>query len=226
MSMLMCSHGNQREARTIPRSSLFDAYSDSIMIITITQDVQEATRKGLELAPNKSNSKAALQAISTLRGIGPATASAVLAPVWPDRFPFMADEAMEGSGVDRTYTEGTYMTFAERLQKKAQQLGGEWDAEAVGRALWTAAMMEAHSCGKQPAASSAKVAEHTDADAGGADEAPVQGKAKTTAAGKKRGKPAADEGGQGEELGGASETPQQEQEAKTVRKTTKKARSK
>ncbi len=117
--------------------------------------MQEATRKGLQLASQTSASKGALQAISALRGVGPATASAVLAPVHPERFPFMADEAMEGAGVDRTYTEATYMTFSERLRKKAQQLGGQWSAEAVGRALWAAAIMDAFKLPSQPPASGA-----------------------------------------------------------------------
>eukprot|EP00960_Hanusia_phi_P061031 764708-Hanusia_phi.AAC.5 len=75
-----------------------------------------------------------------LKGIGPATASALLAHLDPERFPFMSDEALEGCGMRREYTLEAYLAFAEALTSKAKELGSEWDAEKVGRAMWARAM--------------------------------------------------------------------------------------
>ena len=57
-----------------------------------------------------------------LTGVGPATASAVLAASDPARFPFMADEAMEavpGFG-KRQYTLKHYLAFSKALARKVR----------------------------------------------------------------------------------------------------------
>ena len=56
----------------------------------------------------------------------------------------MSDEALEGCGLNRDYTVTTYVEFARRLADRASSLGREWDAEMVGRALWSCAMHSAH----------------------------------------------------------------------------------
>ena len=89
--------------------------------------------------------KDALASLSDeLCGVGPATASAILAALDGTRYPFMADEALEGCGLKRDYTPSAYASFAERLITKASSLGGDWTAETVGRALWTQAILSAH----------------------------------------------------------------------------------
>jgi len=88
---------------------------------------------------------AAVSALSSrLSGIGPATASALVAAHAPALCPFMSDEAVEGCGLPRKYDLPTYSALAQRLQTKARGLGPEWTAELVGRALWTAATAHAH----------------------------------------------------------------------------------
>jgi endonuclease III len=96
-----------------------------------------------ESSPSENAAKASLAALCQLRGIGPATASAVLAHV-NGAYPFMADEALEGCGLDRKYDVQTYLLLMKRLQAKACELGGTWTAELVGRAMWTAAMAHVH----------------------------------------------------------------------------------
>lgn len=57
---------------------------------------REATERGLALMSGGQDPvafQAALEAIAELKGIGPATASAVLSLAWPERVPFF-DEAM------------------------------------------------------------------------------------------------------------------------------------
>lgn len=93
---------------------------------------------------------AALTALCALHGVGPATASCVLAAVRPAEAPFMADEAVEGvpglAPVD--YSKGTYLKFCAACIERAQGLDAEarrqghaehWTPELVGRALWTCA---------------------------------------------------------------------------------------
>lgn len=76
--------------------------------------------------------------LSTLAGVGPATASAVVAAVAPDRFPFFEDlvaEQIPGLG-KVAYTLGYYTRFSAALRDRAGKLGGNWTAESVGRAIW------------------------------------------------------------------------------------------
>mmetsp|Transcript_147498 Transcript_147498/g.282724 ORF Transcript_147498/g.282724 Transcript_147498/m.282724 type:complete len:439 (-) Transcript_147498:89-1405(-) len=78
-----------------------------------------------------------------LDGVGPATASAILAPCFED-IPFMADEAMDGAGCPRKYDLKTYAMLAKALGEKAAELGPRWTAERVGRALWAYSELRRH----------------------------------------------------------------------------------
>ncbi|CAN0340507.1 unnamed protein product, partial [Pylaiella littoralis] len=76
-----------------------------------------------------------------LKGVGPATASAVLAALCGG-CPFLADEVIEavkGLG-NRDYTIKTYLQVHDALAEKAKTLGTPWDAERVRKALWSRAM--------------------------------------------------------------------------------------
>ncbi|TYZ56894.1 hypothetical protein PybrP1_003619 [[Pythium] brassicae (nom. inval.)] len=96
----------------------------------------------------------AVQALSELKGVGPATASAVLA-AYDNMAPFMADEALEAIAHvigARKYTLGHYMAFAEQMAAKAAWLtaqaapspdddgsSGAWSAQRVQLCLYAAA---------------------------------------------------------------------------------------
>lgn len=99
--------------------------------------------------------RAAVDALCVLAGVGPATASAVLAAVTP-AVPFMSDEAAAVAPATRTrpraYTTARYLVLAAALGDKADELnaaaaaggskgraGGGWTAQTVERALWAAA---------------------------------------------------------------------------------------
>ncbi|MCO5569197.1 hypothetical protein L7F22_022907 [Adiantum nelumboides] len=89
--------------------------------------------------------KVAINALTALKGVGPATASAVLAAAAPDVAPFMSDEAMIAvMGSVKDYTLKQYLLYAEKLQCKAQELtkssGKEFSPSDLERALWCAAM--------------------------------------------------------------------------------------
>jgi hypothetical protein len=83
--------------------------------------------------------------LSQLAGVGPATASAVLAAYRPDIYPFF-DElvAAQIPGLGPVaFTPAYYQRYATRLRERANQLKGlcseyEWTAQQVSQALWVA----------------------------------------------------------------------------------------
>ncbi|CAA6657677.1 unnamed protein product [Spirodela intermedia] len=93
--------------------------------------------EGLRALPDLSK---AISELTTLKGVGPATASAVLAAYAPDLGPFMSDEAMMAALGNKEYTLKQYLAFARKLQKKAKELteeGCPFTASDVERALWS-----------------------------------------------------------------------------------------
>ncbi|KAF2547166.1 hypothetical protein F2Q70_00023569 [Brassica cretica] len=100
--------------------------------------VKSASEKAFESLPDISK---AVNELTVLKGVGPATASAVLAAYAPDIAPFMSDEAMEVAlGNSKDYSLKRYLLFVTKLQKKSKELKleGEWGgASDVERALWS-----------------------------------------------------------------------------------------
>eukprot|EP00904_Undaria_pinnatifida_P002693 jgi/Undpi1/12424/HiC_scaffold_5.g02096.m1 len=78
---------------------------------------------------------------SDLKGVGPATASAVLAAACSG-CPFDADEVIDAVMMTgtRKYNLAEYLQVQEKLEEKAVSLGSPWDAERVRKALWSQAM--------------------------------------------------------------------------------------
>ncbi|KAH7373585.1 hypothetical protein KP509_17G063500 [Ceratopteris richardii] len=106
------------------------------------EEVKKASMAAFSAIPDL---KAAINALTTLKGVGPATASAILAAGAPDVAPFMSDEAMEAVlGGVKEYTLKQYLLFADRLQCKAKELskagGKQFGPSDLERALWCAAM--------------------------------------------------------------------------------------
>ncbi|KAI9921297.1 hypothetical protein PsorP6_001129 [Peronosclerospora sorghi] len=87
---------------------------------------------------------AATDALSVLKGVGPATASAVLA-AYDESVPFMADEALEAIANiigPRKYTLQHFLKFTKELRAKAKWLNEQRAAKENGQAgateWWTA----------------------------------------------------------------------------------------
>lgn len=81
----------------------------------------------------------AIGAFTALDGVGPATASAVLAVMAPAAFPFF-DEDVAKQVPDLgavAWTLGYYKRYAAALIARASALGGTWNAMRVERALWS-----------------------------------------------------------------------------------------
>lgn len=64
--------------------------------------VKSASQKAFQSLPDLSK---AISELTVLKGVGPATASAVLAAYAPDIAPFMSDEVNVGLGFDSYYIE-------------------------------------------------------------------------------------------------------------------------
>lgn len=107
---------------------------------------------------------AALSDLTKLKGIGPATASAVLSAYAPEICPFMSDEAAAVAlpGVKLKYNRQEYDRLSAALCAKAEHLNstedasGEekatpvWTASEVERALWSATAADLKSAQGRP----------------------------------------------------------------------------
>ncbi|KAK1555731.1 hypothetical protein Q3G72_030615 [Acer saccharum] len=103
--------------------------------------VKSASEKAFEALPDLNK---AVSELTVLKGVGPATASAVLAAYAPHVAPFMSDEAMEAAlGNSKDYSLKQYLLFANKLLAKAKELiseGESFTASDVERALWSSAI--------------------------------------------------------------------------------------
>ncbi|XP_076335637.1 uncharacterized protein LOC143238894 isoform X1 [Tachypleus tridentatus] len=103
--------------------------------------VKKTSKKAFRKLPNISN---AVTALTTLKGVGPATASAILAAGYPEQVAFMADESMLSTpGVEATdYTVAEYLNYNEQIKKCCDRLNkqssaGKWTPHKVELTLWT-----------------------------------------------------------------------------------------
>ncbi|KAI4898070.1 hypothetical protein NFI96_018067, partial [Prochilodus magdalenae] len=102
--------------------------------------VINCTKKAFNLLPNIQS---AIAELSTLKGLGPATASAVLAAGAPSEAAFMADEAVESIADLRPvqYTAKHYSLFLQKILHKTKQLNKadseqDWTPHKVELCLW------------------------------------------------------------------------------------------
>lgn len=82
--------------------------------------------------------KAPIAALAELAGVGPATASAVLAAAHPEIYPFFDDlVANQIPGLGKVaYTVGYYVKYADALRERAAERGKGWTPVRIERALW------------------------------------------------------------------------------------------
>ncbi|CAM9178513.1 unnamed protein product [Ectocarpus sp. 4 AP-2014] len=109
------------------------------------QQLPRSSSPTVATAAARASPEAVSRAVNALTkdlyGVGPATASAVLA-AGCGGCPFDADEvidAVKRSG-KRQYSLKEYLEVHEALNQKAASLGTSWDAERVRKAIWSCAM--------------------------------------------------------------------------------------
>ena len=97
--------------------------------------VVSVSTAALAAAPHPT---APIAALAKLKGVGPATASAVASAFAPALYPFF-DElvAAQVPGLGAVaWTLAYYARYADALRARATRLGGEWTPVMVERALW------------------------------------------------------------------------------------------
>jgi hypothetical protein len=108
-----------------------------------SQEVAAASRAAFAAVPDE---RSPLKLLGGLKGVGPATASAVLAAYRPELYPFFDDvvAAQVPGLVAGEFTLKAYLAYAAALRARAAELGaacpdGGWTPQAIGLALWAAA---------------------------------------------------------------------------------------
>ena len=131
------------------------------------KDVEKCSRQAFSLAKQMSEktcldkdgtlndqgerlSKEAIGELTQLAGVGPATASAVLAVFYPAFFCFMYDEAIDCIHSVRDYKLSTYlvvnrhcMRMARELNEKTNAKDDGWNTKRVAQILWIASRYNA-----------------------------------------------------------------------------------
>jgi hypothetical protein len=107
----------------------------------------------LALSSGEHNIKEEIGAISVLKGLGVATASAVFSFIAPTVYPFMADEVIESVlTVDRDYTLSIYEQLRTSLMEKQKEFSDPeyWTLDRIGNTLWSCAILNSQSGGSLP----------------------------------------------------------------------------
>lgn len=97
--------------------------------------VEAASAEALAATPHPT---APIAALTRLKGVGPATASAVVAAVSPEVYPFFDEQVaacVPGLG-KVAWTTRFYERYAEALREAAARLGDDWTPARLERALW------------------------------------------------------------------------------------------
>merc|ERR1719476_870509 len=102
----------------------------------------QETKKAFRAIDKRKDVEGAVNALSNLKGVGPAMASAVLSAMAPELAPFMADELLlsmpEVEGID--YTMKEYMKLVEKTKECVERLnaqGGSWNPHKVEMTVWS-----------------------------------------------------------------------------------------
>jgi hypothetical protein len=98
--------------------------------------VQSTTAGAFAAVPHES---APIAKVAELAGVGPATASALLAAYAPEVYPFFDElvaHQIPGLGAV-AFTPAYYKRYAQAIRERAGALSGSWTPAQVERALWS-----------------------------------------------------------------------------------------
>jgi hypothetical protein len=91
-------------------------------------------------ATGRKSIQEVLSHLVELKGVGPATASAILTLVRPDLFCYLYDEAIDCFESKRDYTVPVYLRVNSRCLEIANRIGG-WTPARVAKSIWIAARL-------------------------------------------------------------------------------------
>jgi hypothetical protein len=113
--------------------SLIESNSEEAVVEVTTRSIE-----GCDIdAPRK-----AMEVLCELKGVGPATASLILSAIFPDRVPFLTDEASEILGLGKPdYTHKAYAAYFDAIRERAKA-ATEGDVGRLERACWAYATLE------------------------------------------------------------------------------------
>jgi hypothetical protein len=114
------------------------------LVLVRGNDPELVKKTSMEALAGAPHPTAPIATLAELAGVGPATASAVMAAGHPDIYPFF-DElvAAQIPGLGAVaWTLAYYRRYAEAIRERAKALGRGWTPVKIERALW------AHSGGK------------------------------------------------------------------------------
>ncbi|KAK4050611.1 hypothetical protein OIV83_003337 [Microbotryomycetes sp. JL201] len=117
---------------------------DSVVQSVTSQAITTLSKPSDESSsPSLTTTLEAIQQLSTLKGIGPATASAISAAVSPDSIPFMSDELMHacfGKQTKIDYTSKAYEKLVKAVNDKIHNK--QWTARELEQACWANDVLE------------------------------------------------------------------------------------
>jgi hypothetical protein len=108
------------------------------LVLVRGNDAAEVGRASAEAIAAIPDPRRPIARLAELAGVGPATASAVLAVVAPRVYPFFdEDVAKQIVTLGKVaFTVPYYLRYAEALRARARALGDDWAADEVARASW------------------------------------------------------------------------------------------
>jgi endonuclease III-like uncharacterized protein len=113
---------------------LFRPRNTQLVASNDPEEVENLSKQAFQLASSQPTKAIAL--LGKLKGIGPASASAILACYLPRIIPFMSDECMTAVGLPLKYTQKSYVEFYSLINEKLEHLPG-WNANDIQQALWS-----------------------------------------------------------------------------------------
>lgn len=116
---------------------------------TIEKQSKASFARARQIPNNGATIKQAMEDLMELKGVGPATASAILALAEPEIFAYMYDETIEAFLPKRSYTIPIYTSMNDYCAEIAAALAAndsesDWTPARVARILWTAARASAY----------------------------------------------------------------------------------
>jgi len=99
------------------------------------EEVRLASQKAFKFL-KADKLKEACNALKTLKGCGPATASLVLSTYDGSRAAYMSDAALMTVCGTKGYTLAEFIDLSTKLRIKANKLGDDWTAQKLQQAIW------------------------------------------------------------------------------------------